>query len=209
MQRSRILARKRGFGATIDRMRLMSLVLLLPTLVACSGGGEPAAAPTETVTVIAEPTATTEPAVAAKSARLRTQQSTHYGSTAVLEFDRTVDSDLRALDALGHERWAGVLVRTCLDRSEEPTPFGWTAWSLRDAEGGLYPSMAGMAGAQFPQPTYPNVAAQGDSTTDTQPGDCVKGWVVFAVPRNAEFSEVIYDSGDDDGPPLRWKVPQE
>lgn len=90
--------------------------------------------------------------------------------------------------------WAGLDVSVCVPSEIDPQyPEGYyvtrTPWSLVYADGALVQSSnTGYNG--FPQPEYP----WGDTTVRL--GQCVRGWIVFAVPGAQTPAEVQYTGGN-------------
>jgi hypothetical protein len=93
----------------------------------------------------------------------------------------------------GH--WAGADAQTCLKKSFKTFTVGWNDWSAADAKNGQYQATGGRF-AEFPTPQYPF------SKEPVAVGECVRGWVVFAVAFGVELTTVKFKPSF--SPPVFW-----
>src|SRR5581483_2978403 len=80
------------------------------------------------------------------------------------------------------ERWDGADVKVCVANKGELSD---GPWSLVGSDDGLYQPSTDIY-SQFPLPQYP----AGD--TPVGAGQCVRGWIIFNVPRKASITELQY-----------------
>lgn len=187
-----------------------ALVVASSALVAGCGGGdtEPEATSTITVTeMVTSRVSSTPPTEGAKPATPATpalgeKVPTPWGSVQAVELNPNVPGDAQIMEDLNYERWAGLLVRSCVDQSydEEPVKLSWAPWSLTDRKGGNFLSLDLSGGVSFPEPVYPQF---GDRTT--RPGTCTQGWIVFDVTADARLAEVVYES-ESVPEPIVWSL---
>lgn len=125
-----------------------------------------------------------------------------WGTIELLENDSDVDSDPDVMAGLGHERWVGARVKSCVDEGyhDEDIKLSWSPWSVTDTESGVYVSLVDITGPSWPQPEYPQL---GERTT--RPGTCAQGWIVFAVTDEARLAEFVYESSSAPEP-IVWKL---
>jgi hypothetical protein len=95
--------------------------------------------------------------------------------------------------------WAAADVQAC---AQPGTVFKVTVsdapWSLRFPDGtAVSPTTAD--DPHFPQPRYPGTPSA------LQPGECLRGWVVFEVPADGRPQVLRY--GPQGGTPIDWLVP--
>jgi hypothetical protein len=94
--------------------------------------------------------------------------------------------------------WGGADVQICVQRS---AIFDVTVsrgpWRLLAADGSTFAATLSADG-QFPQPAYPTDHRR------LHPGDCVRGWLAFAVPANAHPAAVQY--APTGAAPVTWAV---
>ena len=94
------------------------------------------------------------------------------------------------------QRWTAVEVRVC-NKGSGPitvTPF---VWQLAYADGARFEATS-MSGGDFPQPLYPVDAK-------VRGGDCVRGHVLFEVPKAGKAERVLY-SPDALDEPVEWQL---
>jgi Domain of unknown function (DUF4352) len=94
--------------------------------------------------------------------------------------------------------WGAADVQTCASRTLVfDVSVSSLPWQVVYPDGKVYTSTR-IAQPQFPQPIY-------SSTIRTlTPGQCVRGWVVFAVPAQGKPDRVRY--APNDSPPVDWSV---
>jgi hypothetical protein len=92
--------------------------------------------------------------------------------------------------------WGAVDVQACSSASSIfAVSVSETPWSLVYADGtAVSPTAADRA--QLPQPAYPT------TPRSLQPGECLRGWIVFAVPAGTVPQWVRY--APPDAAPLNW-----
>ena len=153
---------------------------------------EPASAETVTATVTTTVTATPieEPTEEATEATLGNPLKVDFGKITALELNPNVTTDPSVVQGLGDERWAGLLVETCVDKgyTTSRSSSGWSPWTLADADNGSHLSLADTTGPNYPEPMYPQLA---DRTT--RRGSCAKGWITFAATASAKLVEAVYE----------------
>lgn len=194
-------------------MRLFALSLVGLTALLASCTGQTQDDPRATVTVTATATATVtasasdaeqkdEPSPSIGPAQLGAEIETSFGTVQALELDPDVTSDVNSRDAIGDERWAALLVRTCVaeDYTDERVRLSWGPWSMSDRTDGVYGTLADTTGPSYPQPSYPQLG-----NTTTRPGTCVRGWIVFSVSGGSKLVEAIYEPRGSEGP-LVWSL---
>jgi hypothetical protein len=102
-------------------------------------------------------------------------------------------------DQPGHV-WAAAEVRVCVRKAEPKTGLSEEPWGLVYADGATYgPSPTKWD--DFPLPEYPISAEKA-----TPAGRCVRGWIVFAVPKGKKPLYVEYATQGQVSP-TDWKVP--
>lgn len=177
-------------------MRRLSLALLL-ALAGCSSteaATTPPAVPLETPT----PSPTPTPAGPAKVGA--TQDSENPETSAritVLRLRQPLHSTIRA--KAGRE-YVGAEVRTCVTRNASATEdvtVSWGPWSLTMPDETIAPALSSWSPDEFGVPLYP-------SGRVVRPGQCVRGWVPFEVPKGSRPRTVTYQPGA--GDVLEWTV---
>lgn len=116
-------------------------------------------------------------------------------SAAVLDYTDKGVTGVPELLSEG-QKWAVAMVKVCNagDEAFGVTPF---PWSLAYADG-VRVEAAGMNAGDLPQPLYPMDAR-------VKGGDCVKGNIVFTVPKAGRAERVLYSPGDL-AEPVEWQV---
>ncbi len=103
-----------------------------------------------------------------------------------------------AADAPSSSVWAGADVQVCVQRTVIfDVSISRGPWQLMTADGRTVPATL-TADARFPQPAYPTDHRR------LHPGDCVRGWIAFAVPAGAQPAAVQYAPAD--AAPVGWTV---
>lgn len=96
------------------------------------------------------------------------------------------------------QKWAVAEVKLC-NKGEEAVGVSTMPWSLAYADGARVES-AGLNAGELPQPLYPMEAK-------IKQGDCVRGNIVFTVPKEGRPERVLYTIEDLDEP-VEWTVPK-
>ena len=94
--------------------------------------------------------------------------------------------------------WAGADVQVCVDKATIfDVSVSRAPWQLVTADGRTVD--ASLTGdGRFPQPAYPTDHRR------LHPGDCVRGWIAFALPSGGQAASVQY--APTGAPPVRWTV---
>lgn len=100
----------------------------------------------------------------------------------VFAVDQNIAADSSSL-ASGH--WVGADVQTCLKDSHGPFTVSWSDWSVSDSSYGQYAASSDNY-SDFPTPLYPF------KQEPLAVGECVRGWVLFAVAYGVKISTVKY-----------------
>lgn len=132
-----------------------------------------------------------------------TEGSLRIGETFEGATSTTVDAIARGdggetwLTAGGNFEWLSPTVRTCVSAGGSTTEIGWYQWAATGIDGGWYPADLDYDGTE-PTNQYPRLA-------ELAPGECAKGRILIAVPRDAEVVTLI--NADQDGAPQgTWLV---
>lgn len=116
------------------------------------------------------------------------------GTTTVLTYKQPI-TGITPPDQDGEE-WAQVEAQVCAKSDDVGvTQF---PWSLAFADGTRV-EITGQSGGDFPRPEYPMDAA-------LNPGECVKGKIMFPVPEGERAERVIYAPEGADS--AEWRVPK-
>ncbi|MEV5574201.1 hypothetical protein AB0L06_29560 [Spirillospora sp. NPDC052269] len=102
----------------------------------------------------------------------------------------------------GYE-YAGAEVKTCLRRSAAGmATVAWSSWTIRFADSTAATPAESWSADAFSVPLYPA------SPRTIRPGVCVRGWVVYEVPRGKRAVSVTYAAPSPDSPipPIDWTV---
>ncbi|MFI1156180.1 hypothetical protein [Streptomyces sioyaensis] len=93
------------------------------------------------------------------------------------------------------EEWGALEAKVCTKNGK----VGVTQrpWSVAYADGARV-TTTGQSGGDFPRPEYPQEAM-------VSPGDCVRGLLMFPVPKGKRPERVIYTPDGSD--PAEWKIP--
>ncbi len=224
-----LVASARPERNSVNRTAAGGAALLLG-LTAC-GGGERLAAPATTVTVTVtsagpapavttaaptpsttetstSPAAPSTPTSAASNGPVKLGREVPFTTeeglrmrVAALDYDSPVATRGPQASDAGMPKgyaWAAADVRVCLDENDsgEDVYVSHEPWTLVFSDGSREsPSSTGYT--NFPKPGFPWGA------TDLVPGQCVRGKIVYAVPRVGKPSHVIYDGGPE---PIQWTL---
>lgn len=181
-----------------NTMTALTAALLLAATVGCSSDSDE-----PTVSKATTPPATTSspspsPSPSAETYKLGDtvdiDADTKF-STAALGFK---DSGIAGVPGVlkSGQKWVAVEVKVC-NADTAPiivTPF---VWQLAYGDGGRFEATS-MSGGDFPQPLYPVDAK-------VRGGDCVRGHVLFEVPKEGAAERVLYapDALDE---PVEWQL---
>ena len=94
--------------------------------------------------------------------------------------------------------WGGADVQVCVDKATIfDVSISRAPWQLVTSAGQTV--NASLTGdGRFPQPAYPTDHRR------LHPGDCVRGWIAFALPSGGQAASVQY--APTGAPPVRWTV---
>jgi hypothetical protein len=180
---------------------------LIPGLVAlalatsCSGGGDDAAEPepvenSETT----EATTTTLPATTTTAPVPGAVVDNDGGTVALLAYDQPVADGAPAPVESSYPDgyvWSAIDVEVCVPAAPDEYAVVNYLWSLTMPDNSIIePSSSTYQG--FPQPEYPFEQM-------VSPGQCVRGWITFAVPGDSRPTGVQYTPPGK--APLKWSVP--
>lgn len=185
-------------------MKPVVLMMVIPAaavlLAGCGGGATRA---TETVTVTAQPSSSSQTAApatttqAAKPAGLGTAQMTSVGVTATpftLENPTTRQPDPSVAKFEGPQAWTVLDAELCAGTTKiAKTGYGFTLVDAANREYKSYDSSL--------QPFTPTITGG-----DLAPGECARGFVNFQLPADAKIVAVRWDYPGGEGP-LRWQLP--
>lgn len=188
---------------------MKKIVLLLAaalTLAACAnrsdkGAQQEAAVPQVTTTASAAPAAKSQvPALGA----VQTFDTSAMDFKAVAYRYRQPLPSAFPPDRRGYT-YAGVDARVCITslKDADVVPLSWMPWSLEFADDTTTEPTSGWSDDWFRVPLYP-----ADEKL-VRPGGCVRGWVLFEVPKNQRPVRVVYspDSGTEEGiAPATWAI---
>jgi hypothetical protein len=94
--------------------------------------------------------------------------------------------------------WGAADVQVCVDQTTIfDVSVSRAPWQLVTADGRTVDASL-TADARFPQPAYPTDHRR------LHPGDCVRGWIVFALPSGGQAAAVQYAPAG--APAVRWTV---
>ena len=168
------------------------LATLSPGLVGCGSTG-----PSGPLADNPQPSPTVSPAPTAPQFGQSVAAGTGFIAATVFSYTQPAAGGAAPSQA-GHV-WAAVDAQAC---REPGSVFQVTVsnapWSLRFSDGtATVPSLAD--DPHFPQPRYP------DTPTALQPGQCLRGWIVFDVPAAGRPLAVRY--APQGGSPIDWPIP--
>jgi hypothetical protein len=176
---------------TLLRTALL-LASALPGLVGC-------AAPAPTGPLVAGPMPSASVSPPPSGHRFGESALATTGFVAATAFGYTDPVAPSAAAPSAGQEWAAVDVQACaLPGSVFQVTVSDAPWSLRFTDGTVATASA-VDGPQFPQPRYPR------TPTALQPGECLRGWLVVAVPTGGSAVLVRYQPQS--GPPIDWLVP--
>jgi hypothetical protein len=104
----------------------------------------------------------------------------------VFAVNQNIAPDAPAPPSGGH--WAGADVQVCLKEARTDFSVGWSDWSVSDPANGQYQAATDKL-TEFPTPQFP-FAPEAMAV-----GECVRGWVLFAVAYGVEVTTVKYKPG--------------
>jgi hypothetical protein len=177
----------------------ITAALLLAGLTAgCSSNSdEPSVAKaTETPSASSSPSPSPSP----------TQETYKLGDTVDIDADTKFTTSVLSLKDSGiagvpgvlksGQKWTAAEVKVCNTDSDPitVTPF---VWQLAYADGARFEATF-MSGGDFPTPLYPDGAK-------VRGGDCVRGHVLFEVPKEGKAERVLY-SPDALDEPVEWQL---
>lgn len=177
----------------MKRMWTTATIAVAVVAGGCSSGG---GAPEPTEASPAAPTATPSPSATASDTPTPTPTPSPTDSRLKLgkswadDFVKITVQKVAVNAKTDIDPYSGALVRACVLKNSPGTDvsaFSWSPWALIDAEGGRYPDNGTVYG-YTPTPVFPN----GEQDGTFQPGDCVKGWIFFDVPKGTKITEVRY-----------------
>ena len=99
------------------------------------------------------------------------------------------------------QKWWGAKVKSCVKNvpdGESGVSFSWLPWSITGNDGGTYPASDGTWG-DFPRPAYPFAGER-----QYRNGQCVNGWIMFAL--NADVKPATVEYGNNVGEVFSWEV---
>lgn len=99
--------------------------------------------------------------------------------------------------------YAGADVKYCNVRSAKELSVSWEPWSLEFGDDTLIGAVDTWSPSWVSVPLYPPVGKV------LPVGQCVRGWVLFAVPKTRRPARVTYAPAGDDGdqvPPTDWSI---
>lgn len=181
---------------------VITSALLLAALTACGSSNDDK--PTIAKATNAPSTASSTPSPSPSP----TQETYKLGDTVDIDADTTFtaaflsfkDSGIAGVPGVlqAGQKWTTAEVKVC-NKGDGPitvTPF---VWQLAYEDGGRFEATS-MSGGDFPQPLYPMDAK-------VRSGDCVRGHVLFEVPKEGRAERVLY-SPDALDEPVEWTVPK-
>lgn len=195
------MPREKGLEMAFKIVGGLSAVVAVTLALAACGGAEGGAAPnvapveatvtattvvTETVTVSPEPEP--EPVVESSAA----VEDVAAGGKLLIgdTHDGKAGASLQVLDFKVVEEYgmvsSGVKVSAC-NNTDAPVTFSSELWVGFDAEGGRYTPGAMTSGDL--KPAYPYSTFE--ATSETDPGDCLVGWILYDV---GDLASVRYKS---------------
>lgn len=196
------------FGVMNRRGNAVALTAALLLLSGCAGEGDsPSAQETVTVTVTptttleasetpeASPTGGTEPNVGDQALRLgQTRQGRSFATTLhEIRFPYPTDNSYRVENK--DNVLLGLRLTQCMSQDAEPVdeygqPFysTYTGDWAAVAPDGNQAAGGGSSWSDWPQPKFPE-------NVTLNPGDCLKGWLVFEVPKSLKIEKVVWRPG--------------
>ncbi|MBO0868350.1 MAG: hypothetical protein J2P15_07260 [Micromonosporaceae bacterium] len=160
-------------------------------LAGCATSAAPASRPTP-------PPAASTPSAGVAHGLAETVDADHsFVQATVFAYDQPVAA-AAVKPSQGDYTWGAADVQTCASRTLVfDVSVSSLPWQVVYPDGKVYPSTR-IAQPQFPQPIY-------SSTIRTlSPGQCVRGWVVFAVPAAGQPDRIRY--APNDSTPVDWYV---
>lgn len=176
---------------------LASLALL--ALTACGGGGGKTAAAAPPASGPASTAASPAPAGPAAIGQTRQLDDPQGTVKATVYAYRTLRSQFPP-DRKGYV-FAGADVKVCVPKVTAPTKkisLSWAPWSVAYADSTTIEPVSSWSDDWFTVPLY-----SGFGKT-VREGGCLRGWVLFEVPKGKKPVTVIYAPGENS--PLEWRV---
>jgi hypothetical protein len=100
--------------------------------------------------------------------------------------------------------YRGLDVRVWIVSARTPTGMSWDPWRLAYADDTSIEPVNVRSDAWFNVPLYPGTMRR------VRPGRCVRGWIIFQVPKHKRPSGAAYEPTDKYGEPLEqsaeWKL---
>ena len=164
-----------------------------------------------------ERTAQNEPSIVPEQGRPQKEEALRIGEP-FYQFHRrtTTAAQFRDPIPLGKEhrpaartRFVGLMIETCAHADMDPAnAFSVSAldWELLDADGRRRQPLLTDSGSSFSRPTYPA------SNVAVHPGDCVRGWVVWALPKDFSATTAVFTATptwwapEGDAATAKWKL---
>lgn len=187
------------------RARVTLTLLLASVAAAGCGGDDPAPEPAAALLATPTPTPTPEPQeTAPQPPEVGTEQTSQLGGTvAVLDYEQPAAAAAPPPATANYPDdhvWAALDVRVCLPDHEPDWDGPWivtrSPWALIYDDGSLV-SSSHTGYSRFPDPVYP----WGDQAA--APGQCIRGWITFAVPGGDWPTGVHYTGGNS---VLQWSL---
>ncbi len=101
--------------------------------------------------------------------------------------------------------YAGVDAKVCVDKvpAETAVTMSWAPWSLAYEDGTVVEPVSSWSPDWYKVPLYPAAGRR------VKVGSCVRGWILFEVPRGSKPDKVAYSPNGPDGEPvepLEWSL---
>jgi hypothetical protein len=179
---------------------MLAACLLAATIAGCASDDDTPTVTKASDSPSASPTPTPTPTPSPRKEELKLGDTANistdlkFSAAALAYTDKGITGIPEMLSA--GQKWAVVMVKVC-NKGTEPFGVSPYPWSLAYADGVRVES-AGMNAGELPQPLYPMDAK-------VSAGDCVKGNVVFQVPKEGRPERVLYTPQDLDEP-VEWQV---
>ncbi|WP_141576140.1 DUF4352 domain-containing protein [Actinomadura sp. WMMA1423] len=132
------------------------------------------------------------------------QTGEYRSSAAVFAFRQPLSSRFPP-DREGYV-FAGLDVRVCLDKGPGPSTVSWEPWSLTYPDDTTIDPVNSWSDDWFTVPLFPGAGFE----KTLRPGRCMRGWVLFEVPKGKRPSLAEYAPTDLDGERITdgpsWKL---
>ena len=161
--------------------------------------------------------AETEPSTVSEQERVQVDKTLRIGesfrqfdrrTTTVAQFREPMQTRTEHRPPAG-TRCVGLMIKTCAHADMDPAnAFSVSAldWELLDADGRRRQPLLTDSGSSFSRPTYPA------SNVAVHPGDCVRGWVMWALPADITATTAVFTSTptwwapQDDATTAKWEL---